>query len=227
VVFEKITSSFKEFGLIAGLFYGVDRILARMGSGLGLFYYELMAQPVAEEPLLPPKLKKDLEIREIKRGDPVVNNMELSQTVLDFRFNQPTVCLGAFQNGKLIGSMWLCLGPYEEDEVRCIFVPLPETQGVFDFGLYVSPEHRLGLGFVGLWDGANAYLRGRGIHFSFSRVSRFNLTSRRVHEHLGWKRLGHALFLKLKWCQVMVATVSPYLHLSLSGSMKPTIRLQA
>ncbi len=225
-VFEKFASPFKEFGP-AGTFYIADRVFRRVSSGVTVHFYELMAQPLADKPLLPPRLGKNVVVREIQRDDPAVGLMGLTDEVLAFRFNQSTVCLGAFKKGTFIGSMWFCIGPYEEDEVRCTFVPQPESSGVFDFGLEVLPQHRLGVGFVALWDGANRYLRDRGYRYSFSRVSRFNLTSRRVHERFGWFCLGRALFVKLKRFQFMVATVAPYLHFSVSTNTRPTIRLRA
>ena len=33
----------------------------------------------------------------------------------------------------------------------------PPDRSVFDFDLYVMPEHRLGLGFMAVWHGANHY----------------------------------------------------------------------
>lgn len=225
-VFEKLAGPFKEFGFFAGLLYGIDRILVQSHSGFRLYNYELMVQPITDKPLIPQNLSKSIEIREIERGDPVLVWMPVPPEILKSRFEQPTVCLGAFQKGKIIAYLWLCFGPYQEDEVRCTFVPLPETEAVFDFDLYVAPESRLGIGFLGIWDGASKYLRARGIRFSFSRVSRYNLASRRAHKHFGWKRVGRALYLKARWCQIMVATIAPYLHLSFSQSGSPLIRLR-
>ena len=225
-MFEKFASPFKEFGP-AGIFYIAHRILQRISPDFTVQFYELMAQPLAEKPLLPARLGKNVVVREVKRDDPAVGLMGLSDEVLALRFNQPTVCLGAFQKDTFIGSMWFCIGPYEEDEVRCTFVPQPESDGVFDFGLEVLPKYRLGVGFVALWDGANRYFRDRGYRYSFSRVSRFNLTSRRVHERFGWFCLGRALFVNLKRFQFMVATVAPYVHFSASTSSRPKIYLRA
>ena len=68
---------------------------------------------------------------------------------------------------------------------------------VFDFDFYIYPEHRMGLAFVALWNGANAFLSSRGIRFpTFSRLTRFN-TARIAHRHFGWKHVGRALFLQL------------------------------
>lgn len=226
-MFSRLLSPFKEFGPFDGLLYGIDRLLARLGSPLRLYAYDLMVQPIASQSRVPDSLKRNLVVREIGRDDPALAQMPLTEETLAFRLRQPVVCLGAFHKGVLIGYMWLCFGPYDEDEVRCTFETLPKNEAVWDFDVYVFPEHRIGIGFAGLWDGANAYLRARGICHSFSRVSRFNLTSRRVHRHFGATAVGRAWFLSGPRGQVTVTTVRPYLHIALSRGRRPVLRLQA
>jgi len=205
----------------------VSRLLSRTSPNLGLFYYELMVQPITDKPLIMGRLARLVETREIKQADPEIEFMPVRPEILESRFKQNAICIGGFQKGKFIGYIWFCFRGYEEDEVRCRFVLTPEAESVFDFDLYIFPEHRLGLGFLGIWDGASRFLRSHGIRFSFSRLTRFNLASRRAHEHLGWKRAGSALFFKAWRMQVMVATVFPYLHLSLRNSGRPQLRLHA
>ena len=219
----KIISPFQEFGFVAGLLYAIDRTLYRARSPVRLYFYELMIQPIAEKQVLTPALSKGISVREIKPGDPALALMPVTPEGLAERFAKPTVCLGAFRDERLFAYMWLCLGPYEEDEVRCLFVPQPKDLAVWDFDFYVFPDDRLGLGFVCLWDGANAYLRQRGYRFSCSRVTRFNASSRKAHKHFKWERIGHALFLRAKRFQIMLATVPPYFAATFDGSSRPTI----
>ena len=68
----------------------------------------------------------------------------------------------------------------------------------------------MGIGFVAVWHGANQYLQARGIRYTFSRLTRFNVASRRAHAHLGWKCVGRALFLKAWRVELMLATIAPY-----------------
>lgn len=224
-VLQRITSPFKEFGLFAGLIYAIDRALLRISSELRLHFYEIMVQPIPDEPLLPVRLAKQTELREIKRGYPELDLMPVPPEIWEARFQQNAICLGAFQKGQFIGYIWFCFRVYEEDEVSCTFVLTPEEQAVFDFDLYLFPKYRMGLGFVAIWNEANKFLRSRGIKFSFSRLTRFNLASRRAHEHLGWKRVGSALFLQIWRLEFMIATIFPYLHLSLRKSQPVRLRL--
>ncbi len=222
---SKVTGPIAEFGLIAGLLYGIDELFCRFGSRFRIFCYEIMIQPIAAQPIAPPSLTKNIRVREVPREDPVLEQFPPSQDALDQRYSQGAVCLGAFNAESLIGYQWLCFGPYEEDEVRCTFVPEPSTTAVFDFDFYVYPEQRFGIGFVALWDGTSDYLRERGIEYSCSRVSYFNTASRKSHKHFKWKRAGLAVFLRGRSWQLMVSTLAPYLHVSFSKSSRPRIRV--
>jgi hypothetical protein len=223
---QRLTSPFREFGPFAGLLYVIDRVFCRLSPGLRLYFYHLMVQPIPDKPLLPARLTKQLEIREVKRGDPEMAVMPARPDIKESRFQQNAVCLGAFRKGQFIGYIWFSFGAYEEDEVRCTYVLPAGDQAVFDFDLYLFPEHRMGIGFIGIWNGANEFLRSRGIKFSFSRLTRFNVTSQRAHDHLGWKLVGRTVFLKVWDHQLMIATIFPYLHLSAKKAERVRLKLR-
>lgn len=130
-----------------------------------------------------------------------------------------------YRKGELIGFIWFCFKTYEEDEVRCTYV-LDEPEGsVFDFDLYVFPEHRMGIAFMAIWHGANAWLRERGVQYTFSRMTRFNQISRRSHAHLKSKRIGLAMFLQLWRLEFMLANVAPFVALSWTSNQRVRLRL--
>jgi hypothetical protein len=203
-------STVKELGLSNAIWYGIDRTSTKLGFGPRVFYYDLVVQPIASERLLPKGLGRSIAVRPIPKGDPALSSMPVPEKVLDWRFEQPTVCLGAFQEERLIAYVWLCLGAYEEDEVRCRFVPCPEDEAVWDFDVYVFPEYRFSPAFARLWD-------------TCSRISRFNPSSQRAHERMAARRVGRALYLKAKRVQWMLASVPPFLHLSLGDANRPRI----
>lgn len=223
---QKFIILFKELGFFAGLLYTTGRVLAKISPSLRLYFYEIMVQPIPEKPLVPARLTKNLEIREIKRGDPEVDLMPARADIKETRFKQNAICLGAFQKGRFIGYMWFCSYAYEEDEVRCTFLLSPVKEAVFDFDFYLFPEHRMGLGFIGMWNGANKFLNSRGIKYTFSRLTRTNIASRRAHNHLGWKCVGRTLFLQAWRVQFMAATIFPYLHLSFGNSGRVQLKLR-
>jgi hypothetical protein len=221
---RKLAGVYREYGLVLGLLYGLDRALQRFSSRVRLRTYELMVQPIGDKPLLPERLTRRLEIREIKPGDPELARIRTRRQI-ELRFAQEAVCLGAFRDGRFLGYLWFCHRAYEEDEVRCTYRVTPEAHAVFDFDLYIFPEYRMGTAFAALWQGANGYLRERGIRFTFSRLAQLNMQSRRAHDHLGWTRVGRAVFFVLGPVQLMVATVRPYLHISLSRAGRVELRL--
>jgi hypothetical protein len=222
---HKLVDVYREYGLVTGLFYGIDQMLQRLSSRLRLYAYQFMVQPITDRPLLPERFVRRLEFREIRRGDPEVALMPARPEIKEARFAQNAVCLGAYREGRLIGYLWFCHDRYEEDEARCTYLVAPQGEAIFDYDLYILPEHRMGFAFAGIWHGANAYLRRRGVRYTFSRYTRFNLASRRAHERLGGRPVGSAVFLHLGPVQLMAATLWPFVHLSLSSSRRVTLRL--
>jgi hypothetical protein len=224
--FRRLISPFRQFGLFAGLLYAIDRTVVQFSPSIRLRYYEIMCQPIANKSLLPGCVANELEIREIKRGDPEVDLMPARPEIKESRFEQGAVCLGAFRRDRLVGYIWFCRRRYEEDEVRCTFMPIPEREAVFDFDLYIFPPYRLGRAFAGIWQGANEYLWQHGIRHTFSRVTRYNLSSRRAHKHLGAKVIGRSVFLLAGSLQLMLATIFPYAHLSMKKSGRVRLALR-
>jgi hypothetical protein len=179
-LWRRAIGPFKEFGLAAGALYVLDRLLRALSPHLGLYVYELIEQPIDGRPLLPGGLAKNLEFIEIGRGHPAIESMPARTDIKASRFAQGARCLGAYRKGVLLGYIWWCARQYEEDEVRCTFRLEPAASSVFDFDLYVLPEHRMGIAFMAIWHGANQLFHSIGVRHSFSRVTIFNLPSRRA-----------------------------------------------
>ncbi|MBL8225876.1 MAG: hypothetical protein JNM50_11160 [Chromatiales bacterium] len=223
---SRLAGPFREFGAFSGLLYAASRVLPMLSPRLNLYVYDLMVQPVTGKALLPQRLSQAFSVAPIGPEAAELGLMPAPRSVIEGRFAQGSICLGAWRGGQLTGYMWLCPSRYDEDEVRCRYQLLPAGQSVFDFDVHIFPEHRLGFAFVALWNGANHWLQDQGVKFSFSRISRFNVASRRAHTRLGCRRLGSAAFLRAGQAQVMVATVSPYVDISTRSTASPTMNLQ-
>jgi hypothetical protein len=223
--FRRLAGPLQEFGWAAGMLYLLDRLLRNLSPDLGLYVYELMVQPITGKPLLPANLVRNLAFAEIRPGDAHIDRMPVRPEILVSRFEQGARCLGVFRKEVLIGYLWFCFGQYEEDEVRCTYRLVVADQSVFDFDLYVFPEHRMGIGFMAIWHGANEYLHARGVRYTFSRLTRFNLASRRAHAHLGWKCTARAVFFKAWRLEVMFASAAPYLAATCSPARRISLRL--
>lgn len=219
-LWQRIASPFRNFGAVAGMLYVIDRLLRRLSPRLALYVYEFMAQPIVERALLSANLAKNLSFIDIEAGHPDVQRMPARPEIKAARFAQGAKCLGAYRKGNLIGYMWWCREAYDEDEVRCTYVLADRVRTVFDFDFYIFPDHRMGTAFLGVWHGANQLLRSHGIAYTFSRMTRFNLASRRAHTRLGARCVGRALFLQMGGVQAMLADMRPYVALSLTRSTR-------
>lgn len=222
----RLASPFREFGWLAGTLYLIDRVLRGLSPRLGLYVYELMVQPITGRALLGPKLVRDLRFDEIGPGHPALALMPAREDIKAARFAQGARCLGVWRRDELIGYLWFRAARYQEDEVRCTYHLQPAAASVFDFDLYVMPAHRMGLGFMAVWHGANQHLHAQGIRYTFSRLTRFNLASRKAHAHLGWKRVGRAVFLHAGPVELMVATVRPWLAVTAAPGQRVALHLQ-
>ena len=223
---QRLASPFQEFGFVAGSLYLTDRALRSMSPKLGLQVYNFMVQPIGGKPLLPANLSKNLTVQSILEGHPDVAQMPAREEIKAQRFAQGANCLGAYRKGELIGYMWYARGSYREDEVRCDYLLAEPSTSVFDFDFYVMPKYRIGLGFVGLWHVANEVLSGQGVRYTFSRVTIFNVASRRAHDRLGWKRVGSALFLKAWGVEFMLATLAPYVGATFGAQQRIALKLR-
>lgn len=211
---RRLIAPLKEFGIGAGLLYLLSRALPAVSRRCRLFVYELVVQPVPAQPARMMRALRGIEVRELGEDAPELARMPVPPAAVAYRLRQGSVCLGAFRRGDFIGYLWLSFDHYDEDEVRCRFILSPARVSAFDYDVYLFPEHRLGLAFLALWEGANRYLRGRDIRQTFSRVSRFNTASRRAHGHLGCQVIGRALFLRLWRAELMLSTLAPYVGAS-------------
>ena len=224
-MFGKFGNLLRELGVGGALCYVVYRLCAKSGGLAALHRYLFVAQPVPMTALLPAKRGRSIFVRQLDPSDAVLLSLPLQERVLRYRGGQGAICFGAFKREEIIGCLWLCLTPYEEDEVRCRYHPGPSGRASWDFDVYLKPEHRTGLGFARLWDAANSFLRERGVSVSWSRISAFNPASISSHARLGARVVGDATFLRLGPCQFMVASVAPYFHISFRRSHMPDVRL--
>jgi len=216
-----------RFGGTTALLYGIERGCARLHLPIRVRAYILMAQPVAASPRLSPDRVKHFAVRFLNEGDSALERMPLSNAVLASRFEQGAECLGLFHGSELAAYLWLCRGVYEEDEVRCRFLPEPAERTAWDFDVYVMPAYRASFAFSALWDAADTYLRQQGVQWSLSRISAFNITSVSSHEALGAQEVGRATFLTIGRLQLSKASLSPHCNISLSPRTRPVIRVQA
>jgi hypothetical protein len=194
-------------------------------SRVRLRKYYFVAQPVRTQPWLPGKRGAQLEVRRVFPADPLIQAFPRPPQVMPYRFQQEAVCLAGLKDGGFIGFLWFTVGPYQEDEVRCRYVPLPAGKSAWDFDVFLAPEHRSGIAFLKLWDEANRFLAAREVRWSLSRISAYNRQSLMSHTRMGATRIGTALFFSIGRLQLAVSTRRPFVHLSFGERSFPSFAL--
>jgi len=223
----RIPDIFRKFGFGWALLFFADRALRKLSCGrIGIFAYHLVAQPVHERPMLPPRRGKSIDVREIGVDEAVTLPVARPREVLIERYHRGARCLMASTGGRFAGFLWFQTDPYEEDEVRCRFVPGPTGRASWDFDVFVAPSARLSFTFMRLWDEANRILSSSGVRWSISRISVFNHESISAHAGFGLVRLASAVFLCVGSWQLTIATVKPYAHWSFGPRSRPVLELR-
>jgi hypothetical protein len=219
-------SELRAFGPLGATLYICTRALEKLSARRArLHVYHLIAQPVADKPLLPARRGRSIEVSEVGVQEALELPIARPREILAQRFAQGARCLVARSQGRFVGCLWFITGPYEEDEVRCLFVPRPSERAAWDFDVYVDPSARLGLGFARLWDEANAILSSAGVEWSISRISAMNAVSLSAHRQLRAQRVGTAAFLALGSAQIMLSSLAPYVHVALRRESRPVLAI--
>jgi len=215
-------------GLPVGALYLLKRLLEAGTRGyVRLHAYHLVSQEVSGQAHLPSRRGRSTKIREIGETEALQLPVERPAHVLKSRFRQGARCLMASQAGRFVGFFVFTAAKYEEDEVRCLFVPMPGGQSAWDFDVYVDPSARLGFAFGRLWDEANALYSGMGVRWSLSRISAFNAGSLAAHGRFRLLRVASVVFLSVGPVQFMLATQRPYLHVAPTRGSRPVLRVWA
>ena len=223
-----LLENFKTLGWRDGALYTLSRMVEAISMRrCRIVKYYLVAQPVAAQPLVSVPPAPDFLIAQVDAHNPLVAQFPRPEAVIRGRYASGAVCFAASKQGRLVGFIWLKHGSYHEDEVRCVFVPLPTDTAIWDFDVYVDPAFRLSRAFLRLWDAAYAYLRAQGIVWTMSRISGFNADSLTSHARLGAVRLGQATFLCLGSWQLCLSRLTPGWHFSRRVSDAPNLQLRA
>ena len=223
-IITSLKSTLRSLGWVDGLTYLLAQAVSRLTRGhVRIISYDLVVQPMTDGLDLPEHRGKDIEIREIVAGDPLLAAMDRPAEIVDFRFQQGARCLVALKKGELAGFLWWTQGPYTEDEVRCVFIPEPQGQAIWDFDVYVAPRYRFSPIFPCLWNSLTKQLFAQGYRYSCSRISAFNPASLAAHRRLGAEVVGRRLFICLGRWQLSMSRQSPRCHVSVKASPRVSV----
>jgi hypothetical protein len=226
-LWHRFRESVSKAGLANTLLDPFIRVVARLSGGrVRIYKYYFVAQPVATRATLAPHRGKNFALRWLDAW-PGQSFGPRPPGVTRERFDAGSTCLLATQGADFAGTLWLHVGPFADDEVRCRYEPLPADRSVWDFDVYVEPALRFGFLLPKMWDEANAFLRGRGATHTFSRISAFNVASLAAHARLGAERVGSAVIVQTGRWQLLLTDLAPRIHLSWRDDQVPTLRLRA
>jgi hypothetical protein len=207
--------------------YLLDQALARLtGSRCRLLKYYVVSQPVGAG-LLPARRGDSIAVREIFAGDPLLEALGRPASVIASRYAQGARCLAATKDDQFAGCIWFVVGPYEEDEVRCRFEPLPQGERAWDFDVFIAEVFRGSLVFPKLWTEASKLMQQLGVGKTLSRISAFKPESLAAHSRLGARPIARCVFLKLWRAEIALLRGGngPLLALSMSARGRPVMRL--
>lgn len=214
-----------EVGFVTALLHVASRALSRLGHVAALHDLVLYTQPVRATPLLPAARGASIEVRSYSGQQALDAGLPCPPGHAVARRRNGMHCLAAYREGRLIGFHWVNLGPHQDELVRARYVPMPEGRSAWSFDLHVDSAHRGGLIFARLTDATWALLRAHGRTEVASYIAASNRGAIGAEERLGGCRLGRAVHFRLGPLQLLVASLPPYLHLSVSDRGAPIMRV--
>ena len=211
IAWQRLRFLVRELGASTAILYLLDRLLRRISSKCGFYYYLFVAQPLADQPRLPLTRGKAFTFRLIQAPETLLDSLGRPSAVIHERFAQGAQCLAATKNEGLVGCIWFVRGAYAEDEVRVDYLLPQDGRCVWDFDVFVAESERLGFLFAKQWDAFDALLKPQGIRYTVSRINAFNPRSIASHRSLGAQDCGQALFLRLGQFQWMLSNQRPFI----------------
>ncbi len=204
----------KELGLGNALLYAADRVLSK--AGVRVRRYLFVVQPLPNGA----PARGTRTVRELQPDDIGRLPFPVGPDVIRRRLAQGSLCLVLEIGGVFAGYGWFHCGPYDEDEVRCRFIP---DRMVWDYDIYIVPRYRGTRAFATLWNVAGARMRALGYTHTASRISAYNSASIRSHASLGGRVVGSAVFVSCAGLELLLSRA----RIALTRAARPEIRLTA
>ena len=225
---RKISNLFKQLGYVDGFLYSLNALLQYLSiKNVRAIKYYIYSQPVPNEALLPKSRGKDIHVAPVYPDDEITHMFPRPRDVIMNRFDQGALCFVAYKNNTFAGFLWLIKNKYIEDEVKCNYFPLPAKNTAWDFDVYISSEYRISFVFSKLWDFANGYMRSKGITSTMSRISAFNLSSKKSHARLGAQCIGQLTFFCIGPLQILFSSKAPFVFLTIGKKFIPNLKIQS
>lgn len=207
--------------------YTFSHILEKLSfSRVRLQVYLFCAQPIGSGALTAVRDDPGTVVQAVSMGDALPAHFPRPQQTVRERFEQGATCFAVTVKGQFAGHIWLAGPEWEEDELRCKYVLPSGDKTIWDFDVYIEPAHRSGRTLGRIWKGVDAVLGGKGVKWSFSRISLFNGPSIQVHERLGSRHVATGVFVSVGPVQLSLFSKPPFCHFGIVATQRPTLVLQ-
>jgi len=178
-------TALKLLGIAGVLSYGVARLATKAGV-VGYNRYTLVAVPIAGMPKMP----RGYRVEPIAPEKLATLEIDATAEEQARRFGQGLTCLAAYNaRDEFVGITWVGTAPFEETMVHLRF-EVPDM-AIWDTGLWIHPDHRLGRAFAALWAGTAEWMAARGRKWSMSWIADYNLPSLLSHRRMQSATVGH------------------------------------
>lgn len=200
-------TAIKLLGIAGVLSYATARLATKAGI-IGYSRYTLVAVPVGGMPKMP----RGFRVEPIAPHALAQLQIDASIEEQQRRFAQGLTCLAAYNARNLcVGITWVGTGPFDESMVHLRFI-VPET-AIWDTGLWIHPDHRLGRAFAALWAGTAQWMQARGRLWSMSWIADYNLPSLLSHRRMQSATVGHITTARFFRWQYMAEGVPKFVRI--------------
>lgn len=200
-------STIQMLGLAGLLSYAVARLATKAGV-VGYSRYTLVAVPVSGMPKMP----RGYRVEPISPDALAKFTIDANVEEQARRFAQGLTCLAAYNaRDELVGVTWVGTGPFDESMVHLRFI-VPDT-AIWDTGLWIHPDHRLGRAFAALWAGTAEWMQARGRIWSMSWIADYNLPSLLSHRRMRSATVGHITTVRFFRWQYMAEGIPKFVRI--------------
>ena len=200
-------TAIKLLGIAGVLSYATARLATKAGV-VGYSRYTLVAVPVSGMPKMPRGYRVEAISPDALAKLPIDANVEEQAR----RFAQGLTCLAAYNaHDEFVGVTWVGPGPFDESMVHLRFV-VPDT-AIWDTGLWIHPDHRLGRTFAALWAGTAEWMQVRERIWSMSWIADYNLPSLLSHRRMHSATVGHITTVRFFRWQYMAEGVPKFVRI--------------
>ena len=200
-------TAIKLLGIAGVLSYATARLATKAGV-IGYSRYTLVAVPAGGMPAMPRGFRVEpISPERLSRHRIDANPDEQAR-----RFAQGLTCLAAYNaRDEFVGVTWVGTGPFDESMVHLRFV-VPDT-AIWDTGLWIHPDHRLGRAFAALWAGTAEWMQAKGRIWSMIWIADYNLPSLLSHRRMRSATVGHITTVRFFRWQYMAEGVPRFVRI--------------